>query len=71
MSRNFELLQQASSVQGLFETAENPASLVGTAECEPRPTWSEKPGLFETAEESGGPGGHGRMRTASYVEREA
>src|SRR6267143_5807341 len=43
MSRNFELLQQTSSVQGLFETVDNPAGLVGTAECEPRPTWSEKP----------------------------
>ena len=49
MSRNFELLQQTSSVQGLFETADHPAGLVGTAECEPRPTWSEKPELFETA----------------------
>ena len=49
MSRNFELLQQTSSVQDLFETAGNPAGLVGTAECEPSPTWSEKPELFETA----------------------
>src|ERR1700731_1104307 len=54
MSRNFELLQQASRVQGLFETAGNPAGVVGTAECEPRPTWSEKPGLFETAENPAG-----------------
>src|SRR5258708_4065716 len=57
MSRNFELLQQTSSVQELFETAENPAGLVGTAECEPRPTWSEKPGLFETADNPAGPVG--------------
>ena len=49
MSRNFELLQQTSSDQDLFETAGNPAGLVGTAECEPSPTWSEKPELFETA----------------------
>src|SRR6266576_7084717 len=49
MSRNFELLQQTSSDQDLFETAGNPAGLVGTAECEPRPTWNEKPELFETA----------------------
>src|SRR6266481_2562664 len=54
MSRNFELLQQASTVQGLFETVGNPA---GPAECEPRPTWSEKPGLFETAENPAGPVG--------------
>jgi Mrp family chromosome partitioning ATPase len=54
MSRNFELLQQKSSGQGLFETAENPARLVGTAECEPRPTGSEKPKLFETAENPAG-----------------
>src|SRR5216683_3243283 len=43
MSRNFELLQQTSSVQGLFETADHPAGLVGTAECEPSPRWTEKP----------------------------
>ena len=43
MSRNFQLLQQTSSVEDLFETASNPAGLVGTAECEPRPAWSEKP----------------------------
>jgi len=43
MSRNFELLQQTSSVQDLFETSGNPAGLVGTAECEPRPRWTEKP----------------------------
>ena len=49
MSRNFELLQQTSSDQDLFETAGNPAGLVGTAECEPSPTWNEKPELFETA----------------------
>ncbi len=54
MSRNFELLQQTSSVQGLFETADHPAGLVGTAECEPRPTWSEKPELFETADHPAG-----------------
>jgi receptor protein-tyrosine kinase len=54
MSRNFELLQQTSGVQELFETTGNPAGLVGTAECEPRPTWSEKPGLFETAENPAG-----------------
>ena len=54
MSRNFELLQQTSSVQDLFETSGNPAGLVGTAECEPRPTWSEKPGLFETADHPAG-----------------
>src|SRR6266851_5405232 len=57
MSRNFELLQQTSSVQDLFETAGNPAGLVGTAECEPRPTWSEKPELFETAGNPAGPVG--------------
>src|SRR5437763_16750588 len=49
MSRNFELLQQTSSVQDLFETSGHPAGLVGTAECEPRPRWTEKPELFETA----------------------
>ena len=49
MSRNFELLHQTSSDQDLFETAGNPAGLVGTAECEPSPTWNEKPELFETA----------------------
>ena len=54
MSRNFELLQQTSSVQGLFETADHPAGLVGTAECEPRPTWSEKPEVFETADHPAG-----------------
>ena len=54
MSRNFELLQQTSSVQDLFETSGHPAGLVGTAECEPRPTWSEKPGLFETADHPAG-----------------
>ena len=54
MSRNFELLQQTSSVQDLFETSGNPAGLVGTAECEPRPTWSEKPELFETADHPAG-----------------
>src|SRR6266481_3702237 len=54
MSRNFELLRQKSSVQGLFETAGNPAGLVGTAECESRPTWSEKPELFETADHPAG-----------------
>src|SRR6266550_2559997 len=54
MSRNFQLLQQMSSVEELFETAENPAGLVGTAECEPRPTWSEKPELFETADSPAG-----------------
>jgi Mrp family chromosome partitioning ATPase len=54
MSRNFELLRQKSSVQGLFETAGNPAGLVGTAECEPRPAWSEKPELFETADSPAG-----------------
>src|SRR6266446_4932547 len=54
MSRNFELLQQTSSVQGLFETADHPAGLVGTAECEPRPTWSKKPELFETADHPAG-----------------
>src|SRR5882757_1975977 len=44
MSRNFELLQQTSSVQDLFETSSSPAGLVGTAECEPsRPRWTEKP----------------------------
>src|SRR5436190_20233365 len=43
MSRNFELLQQTSSVQDLFETSGHPAGLVGTAECEPRPRWTEKP----------------------------
>ena len=51
MSRNFQLLQQTSSEQDLFETASNPAGLVGTAECEPRPRWSEKPELFETADD--------------------
>src|SRR6266478_9935292 len=54
MSRNFKLLQQTSSVQELFETAENPAVLVGTAESEPRPAWSEKPELFETADNPAG-----------------
>src|SRR6266550_1910626 len=54
MSRNFELLQQTSSVQDLFETSGNPAGLVGTAECEPRPTWSENPELFETADNPAG-----------------
>src|SRR6266550_630589 len=54
MSRNFQLLQQMSSVEELFETAENPAGLVGTAECEPRPTWSEKAELFETADSPAG-----------------
>src|SRR6266481_4583294 len=54
MSRNFELLQQTSSVQGLFETADHPAGLVGTAECEPRPTSSKKPELFETADHPAG-----------------
>src|SRR2546430_17077854 len=54
MSRNFQLLQQMSSVEELFETAENPAGLVGTAECEPRPTWSEKPELLETADHRAG-----------------
>ena len=54
MSRNFELLQQTSSVQDLFETAGNPTGLVGTAECEPSPTWSEKPELFETADNPAG-----------------
>src|SRR5437016_5014891 len=43
MSRNFELLQQTSSAEELFETAGNPAGLVGTAECQPRPAWTEKP----------------------------
>src|SRR5947207_13158195 len=43
MSRNFELLQQTSSVQDLFETSGHPAGLVATAECEPRPRWTEKP----------------------------
>jgi Mrp family chromosome partitioning ATPase len=64
MSRNFELLRQKSSVQGLFETAENPAGLVGTAECEPRPTWREKPELFETAENPAG-----LVGTAEYEPR--
>ena len=54
MSRNFELLQQKNSVQGLFETAGNPAGLVGTAECAPRPTWSEKPELFATDDNPAG-----------------
>jgi receptor protein-tyrosine kinase len=54
MSRNFELLQQTSSVQDLFETSGNPAGLMGTAECEPRPAWSEKPELFETADNPAG-----------------
>src|SRR6266478_5911865 len=54
MSRNFQLLQQMSSVEELFETAENPTGLAGTAECEPRPTWSEKPELFETADSPAG-----------------
>jgi len=54
MSRNFQLLQQMSSVEELFETAENPTGLVGTAECEPRRTWSEKPELFETADSPAG-----------------
>ena len=54
MSRNFELLQQKNSVQGLFETAGNPAGLVGAAECEPRPTWSEKPELFATDDNPAG-----------------
>src|SRR6266699_2770255 len=54
MSRNFELLQQTSSVQDLFETSGHPAGLVGTAECEPRPTWSENPELFETADHPAG-----------------
>jgi len=27
---------------------------VGTAECQPRPTWSEKPELFETADNPAG-----------------
>jgi Mrp family chromosome partitioning ATPase len=54
MSRNFELLQQTSSVQDLFETADNPAGLAGAAECQPRPTWSKKPELFETADNPAG-----------------
>ena len=54
MSRNFQLLQQTSSVEDLFETASNPAGLVGTAECEPRPAWSEEPELFETADDPAG-----------------
>jgi len=54
MSRNFQLLQQMSSVEELFETAENPTGLAGTAECVPRPTWSEKPELFETADSPAG-----------------
>src|SRR6267154_2330429 len=54
MSRNFQLLQQTSSVEDLFETASNPAGLVGTAEGEPRPAWSEKPELFETADNPAG-----------------
>src|SRR5882762_2313661 len=43
MSRNFELLQQTSSVRELFETSGNPAGLAGTAECEPSPARTEKP----------------------------
>src|SRR2546421_2317096 len=43
MSRNFELLQQTSSIEELFETSGNPASLAGTAECAPSPEWTEKP----------------------------
>jgi len=54
MSRNFQLLQQTSSVEDLFETASNPAGLVGTAECELRPAWSEKPETFETADNPAG-----------------
>ncbi len=54
MSRNFQLLQQTSSVEDLFETASNPAGLVGTAECEPRPAWSEKPELLEAADNPAG-----------------
>src|SRR5256885_17245447 len=54
MSRNFQLLQQTSSVEDLFETASNPAGLVGTAECELRPAWSEEPETFETADNPAG-----------------
>src|SRR6266481_563988 len=54
MSRNFQLLQQTSSVEDLFETASNPAGLVGTAECEPPPAWSEKPELLEAADNPAG-----------------
>ncbi|PYU79116.1 MAG: hypothetical protein DMG51_17800 [Acidobacteria bacterium] len=54
MSRNFQLLQQTSSVEDLFETASNPAGLVGAAECEPRPRWSEEPEPFETADNPAG-----------------
>src|SRR5213080_411537 len=54
MSRNFQLLQQTSSVEDLFETASNPTGLVGTAECEPRPRWGEKPEPFETADNPAG-----------------
>src|SRR5437016_3532209 len=61
MSRNFQLLQQTSSVQDLFETSSNPAGLVGTAECEPsRPRWTEKPeqkGAQDLFETSGHPAG--------------
>src|SRR6266850_788090 len=42
MSRNFELLQQTSSVRELVETSGNPAGLAGTAECEPSPARTEK-----------------------------
>src|SRR5438045_9735192 len=64
-----------SSVEELFETAENPTGLVGTAECEPRPTWSEKPELFETADSPAGLVGTGeceprQIGRASCGERE-
>src|SRR5256886_15712748 len=64
MSRNFQLLQQTSSVEDLFETASNPAGLVGAAECEPRPRWSEEP---EQVEKGDNPAGH--LRGAKIEKR--
>jgi Mrp family chromosome partitioning ATPase len=44
MSRNFELLQQTSNAEELFQTSGNPAGFVGvgTAECQPSPASGEK-----------------------------
>jgi protein-tyrosine kinase len=42
MSRNFELLQQTSSAEELFQTSGNPAGLAGTAECQLNPELGEK-----------------------------
>ena len=42
MSRNFELLQQTSSAEELFQTSGNPAALVGTSDRQPSPASGEK-----------------------------